>query len=293
MSAVTPSLGAYARAQVARRVDEFLAVLQPLADLASHGQNFDAGQVHDLRVANRRLREAIRVFRPLAPKRRRRTLDRLKDLMDAAGEVRNCDIAKELCQVELPDQRAAALADLQRQTGRLAAPKFEERLRRVAILNPDRTPVRPSAAGLLATLSREYFELGRAVVAKPTGPRLHELRLATKHLRYAIEVFAELAPPLAKRQIKAMKRLQDLLGDLNDCRTTRALLGKRAAPEQKSLLQERFAQLRDEFLAHWKTEFDAEGCESAWLAAMEAGFATARGTAARSGTAARRRKPSS
>lgn len=288
------SLGAFARAQLARRVDEFLAVLRPLAELAEHGQNLDAEQVHDLRVANRRLREAVRVFRPLAPKRRRRTLSQLKDLMDAAGQVRNCDIAIELCQVEMPDRRAAALDELRRQVRRVATPKFEERLRRVSILHPDRTPARPSAAGLLGTLSREYFVLGREVSNQPTGARLHELRLAAKHLRYAFEVFAELSPAMAKAKIKSMKRLQDLLGDLNDCRTTKALLGRRITAEQKTMLSERFTKLREEFLAHWRTSFDAEGAEAAWLAAVERALApTARGTAARSGTAVRRRKPSS
>lgn len=294
MTHVITSLGAYARSQLVRRVDEFVAVLKPAADLVEHSQPLDAEQVHDLRVANRRLREAVRVFRPLAPKRRRRTLDRLKDLMDAAGDVRNCDIAKQLCEVDLPDERAAAVVRLNGEIRRVATPRFEERLRRLAILDADPTPVRPSASSLLATLSREYFTLGRAVVGNPTGARLHELRLATKHLRYAIEVFEDLAPAFAKSKLKAMKHLQDLLGNINDCRTSKHLLGKRATPEHRTLLKTRFTQLRDQFLAHWRSEFDTEGAEAAWLEAVKSSLAaTVRETAARSGSGARRRKPSS
>lgn len=293
MALVRTSLGAYAHAQILRRVDEFLAVLRPARELVEHHHHLDEDLVHDLRVANRRLREAVRVFRPLALKRRRGTVDQLKALMDAAGAVRNCDIASKLCAVDLPDDRAAAMAELERRVRATGKPKFEERLRRLANLDSDPSPVRPSAASLLAALSREYFTLGRKVISQPTGARLHQLRLATKRLRYAIEVFADLAPAATKRPLRAMKKLQDLLGDINDGRATKELLGKRATVEHRELFRERFARLRDEFVAYWKNTFDAEGAEAAWLDALAQGLAKSPETAARSETAAPRRRPSS
>ena len=60
-------------------------------------RNGDAGAVHDLRVAIRRLSRCLRAFAQFDPghgwKKMRR---RLADLMDACGNVRDLDIAFEL-----------------------------------------------------------------------------------------------------------------------------------------------------------------------------------------------------
>jgi CHAD domain-containing protein len=60
-------------------------------------KNADEETIHDLRVAIRRLSRCLQLFSQLFPggssKKVRR---RLSDLMDAAGEVRDCDIAAKL-----------------------------------------------------------------------------------------------------------------------------------------------------------------------------------------------------
>jgi len=73
-------------------------LLRRLAYQVNHAAK-DAGEeaVHDLRVAIRRLNRCLRVFSQFYPgqswKKARR---RLSDLMDAAGDVRDCDIAVKL-----------------------------------------------------------------------------------------------------------------------------------------------------------------------------------------------------
>jgi CHAD domain-containing protein len=53
-------------------------------------------RVHDMRVASRRLRAALEVFRPCFPrKRHRRALKRVKELADALGERRDRDVSIE------------------------------------------------------------------------------------------------------------------------------------------------------------------------------------------------------
>ena len=55
--------------------------------------------VHDLRVSIRRLGQGFRSFVELLPRREiKRMRRRLRDVMDHAGEVRNRDIALELCE---------------------------------------------------------------------------------------------------------------------------------------------------------------------------------------------------
>lgn len=46
---------------------------------------------------------------------------------------------------------------------------------------------------------------------------LHDMRIAAKRLRYALEVFGDLYGPYAKQGGKRAKDLQDLIGEIHDC----------------------------------------------------------------------------
>ncbi len=46
---------------------------------------------------------------------------------------------------------------------------------------------------------------------------LHAMRIAAKHLRYALEVYAPLLGDDVKLPLKFVRKLQDILGDLHDC----------------------------------------------------------------------------
>jgi CHAD domain-containing protein len=46
---------------------------------------------------------------------------------------------------------------------------------------------------------------------------LHQMRIAAKHLRYTLEVFAPLYNGELKSSIKVVKEIQTMLGDLHDC----------------------------------------------------------------------------
>ncbi len=46
--------------------------------------------------------------------------------------------------------------------------------------------------------------------------QLHEMRIAAKHLRYALEMFAGVLGPEARQVAEAANRLQDLLGEIHD-----------------------------------------------------------------------------
>ncbi|MFN8161086.1 MAG: CHAD domain-containing protein [Solirubrobacterales bacterium] len=68
------------------------------AELSGHSRGFlgldDVEPLHDMRVATRRLRASMEIFRPCFPKRRfRRTLSEVKALADALGERRDRDVA--------------------------------------------------------------------------------------------------------------------------------------------------------------------------------------------------------
>jgi CHAD domain-containing protein len=68
----------------------------------------DIEPLHDMRVATRRLRAALEVFRPCFPRKRyRRALKPLKALADALGERRDRDVSIEFLEGFLPDATAA------------------------------------------------------------------------------------------------------------------------------------------------------------------------------------------
>jgi CHAD domain-containing protein len=60
-------------------------------------KNADDEAIHDLRVAIRRLSRCLQLFKQFYPGRSsKKVRRRLSDLMDAAGAVRDCDIAAKL-----------------------------------------------------------------------------------------------------------------------------------------------------------------------------------------------------
>jgi CHAD domain-containing protein len=70
----------------------------------------DPEGIHDMRVASRRLRAAIELFRDVFPRRRLRPLLRqVKDLADSLGEVRDLDVMIERLEKDMkrhpPPQR--------------------------------------------------------------------------------------------------------------------------------------------------------------------------------------------
>jgi CHAD domain-containing protein len=73
------------------------ALLRRLAAQVDRAAASDADSIHDLRVAIRRLSRCLLVFSAFYPGRSWKTLrQRLRVLMDAAGAVRDYDIAVEL-----------------------------------------------------------------------------------------------------------------------------------------------------------------------------------------------------
>lgn len=86
------------------------------------------------------------------------------------------------------------------------------------------------SAGQLAdrSISRAYRRVARGgaliEAGSPAGD-LHELRKKCKELRYALEVFAPLVDPGArKRAVTDLKELQDVLGRFQDCEVQRGAL---------------------------------------------------------------------
>lgn len=85
-------------------------------------------------------------------------------------------------------------------------------------------PDAPLGESLLTVLSVRLDELFSFDAGKPGD--LHDMRIAAKRLRYILEVAEPAFGAPANRGMKTMEKLQDLLGDINDCDELLPLLAR-------------------------------------------------------------------
>jgi len=129
----------------------------------------------------------------------------------------------------------------------------------------------PNARRILPGLVAAYFGQGRQTLARnPQPAEFHALRLATKRLRYILELFRPCYGPAFRARLAALHRLQQLLGEVNDCAAAAAVLreaaGRKSAqlPRLEEFLRRRGFAKTEEFRREWTQAFDAPGQERWW-----------------------------
>ena len=210
----------------------------------------DPEGVHQFRVALRRLRSALVVFKSVLPADDAAWLEgEASELIDLLGPARDWDvfITETLAAVRAarPDDEAlpalAAAAEVERRRAyergeALRAPDYTSFLLsfgrwietagwrsrdKRAVLDQ---PLARMAGRLLDKRHRRLLKRGRDFEGL-SDKHLHRLRITLKKLRYAGEFFASQFPEGNPRPyIKALRRLQDDLGRLNDAAVAERLL---------------------------------------------------------------------
>jgi len=201
----------------------------------------DPEYIHQMRVATRRLRAALRLFAPLLPPDLAAALlPPLRGQMALLGAARDMDVL--LAEIAAPvmaalavEPRLAALVGLiteRRHRHRNAAMQAlrSAHFGQLVLLAGDllhRPPFHPPAAAgeqtLAAFADNRIRRLRRkvrrlALAANVDDPvSLHALRIGVKRLRYALEFFGLLARGKSWRtSVGHLTRLQDALGQIND-----------------------------------------------------------------------------
>jgi len=224
-------------AEGSRRVEAVLREQQRLLRAAA-ARLPDAGSddVHDGRVAARRMRSLLKTFRPMLDVRCARLM---------RADLRS--FARSLALVREADVRRDLLVELSASDPTLAA----EELQRLATILDDRClearsslarhVAEPGWAALAAAVQGEAaiadlrirpdVELGdvlgrvndswtaaaRRLESEPTDTAgLHELRLALKHGRYALEPVADVAPDEVSRLLRRLRAAQEGIGEHRD-----------------------------------------------------------------------------
>jgi adenylate cyclase len=211
----------------------------------------DPEYVHQMRVATRRLRAALRMFSPVLPAGfAEQLVPPMRELMSALGQARDLDVL--MAEIVAPvaaalpneprltdlasavtNRRYAARADI-RQV--LQQPGYGQLLltagsllQRAPFIEPPGTS--DGAASLLQFADRRLRRLLKKILELADAarvdypPSLHQLRIGIKRLRYAIEFFGSMIP--GKNGAAAIRRLaglQDELGQLNDLASAGTLL---------------------------------------------------------------------
>lgn len=214
----------------------------------------DPENIHQLRVALRRLRSALPQFRPAIPHVSSVALaGELKWLAGSLGPARNWDVFLTetlpplLAQfpsdekLERLRQHAERSRELARGEAGLAlrSHRYERLLLDLATWLTNQSWILDADSDNQSWLNRPVTDLARRVFNRyhkllhRHGPALmtmpieerHEVRILVKKLRYAVDFFATLFPAKHSRPyMQALSSLQAELGALNDAATTQSLL---------------------------------------------------------------------
>jgi len=221
-------------------------------------QGGDVEAIHQARVATRRLREAL----PLVARGSsgRKLMKRVRRLTRALGAVRELDVAlitlDEIeAETDVPTSGIARLREIMgAERQRLCADMVRrihhddlEKLQRKTLTvvrrqqsaraharDPRRLAVARARAARRAVALESAIENAGNIYLPD---RLHQVRIAVKKLRYAMEIARDLSGSRAVARIRTLKGAQDLLGHMHDLEVLimriRALQGSDNAPDLK------------------------------------------------------------
>ena len=137
----------------------------------------------------------------------------------------------------------------------------------------------------LPRMMSEYFAEVRDALTKKVSPaHLHRIRLASKKIRYTLELFRSCYDAAAfDARLTALKDVQTYLGEVNDAVATARMLsalmphspGRRAL---SAFLKKRAAKKAEQFRTHWTERFDAPGQERWWTEFLGAHHGAKSGT---------------
>lgn len=230
-------------AEAARRL-----LLAELAAIESNEEGTrnatDPEFLHEYRVAVRRTRVVLSRFRGVFPARRVERFKRdFRWLGDVTGPARDTDVyllelpAYEKCLSQEAAEHLAPLrpyltARLKSAYATLRRAMDTQRYERLltdwrtfletplaprTTLNTAKMPVGAFADAAIWRIHKRVLKQGGAINDATPDQAVHDLRLACKKLRYLMEFFRSLYPAATiRRQIKALKQLQGLLGEFND-----------------------------------------------------------------------------
>jgi CHAD domain-containing protein len=201
-----------------------------------HAVNGSDKGVHQARVASRRLREAVPVLTAgVKGSKAHKALRKVKRVTKALGAVRELDvtlhvlddlasrdtlprIALEQVRAHVVNERDERRAVMLKRMEDVNAPKLERRLESVceALEESDSEAWRAALGGRLVSRSKALTAAMNEAGHIYAPEQLHRVRIATKKLRYGLELASDAGAKAAAAPVRTVKRAQETLGTLHD-----------------------------------------------------------------------------
>ena len=131
----------------------------------------------------------------------------------------------------------------------------------------DSLNVRENLRKRMPKFTAAYFEDGRHALSPGRDwEEMHAFRLRTKRFRYTLEMFRDAYGPALDARIESLKKVQTLLGEINDAIVTSATLADVEGTEEvRAKLGRRADEKTAKVQEYWATEFDGPGEERRWV----------------------------
>lgn len=230
-------------------------------------RNKDVEAVHDMRVAGRRARTALGLFAECFPERRVRQWNkRLRRVTRALGEARDTDVQIEFVGeffkgtkerdlragirrllLRLRQRREALQAEvvaaldqfeMHGDVGDMQAALLQAKAHgHLHQLDPKGEPVHRHAQEAISQRLEEMLAFEAYVPRSECVEQLHSMRIAAKHLRYAMEIFEPLYDDALNDAIGAAKEVQRQLGEIHDCDVWATYLPKFVEEERQRTVE--------------------------------------------------------
>ena len=215
------------------------------------GENIE--DLHDMRVATRRLRAAFDVFSEgFQIKATKPLLKGMRKTGQALGNVRDTDVFIEKAQIYIQNQLGGREEELQALTTAWRLQRDQNRMKMISYLNSenyhifkqrfcsfvstvgagtrqkeegmmDHGQVRNVAPVIIYNRLAAVREF-ESVIENASIQQLHALRIEFKKFRYALEFFREVLGKEINEVIGELKEIQDHLGNLNDAQVATQIL---------------------------------------------------------------------
>jgi len=219
----------------------------------------DSEELHDMRVASRRLRAALSLFSEVLPTTIMQLAEELRWIGSTLGKVRDLDVqleqlvqwresgldvdpaALEPLQSLLDEQWLEARAELLAALDSRRYERFVDRFGRALRSRPRRgpgpwsEPVLDVAHDLLEPRFRKVRKAAKRIGPHARSDDYHRLRIRAKRLRYALEFLTDAYSGETRPLIKRIVALQDILGAHQDAEVAIGRLRGLATDEDRSL----------------------------------------------------------
>jgi CHAD domain-containing protein len=241
----------------------FTVMRRNLASMLAHEAGTRLGEdieeLHDMRVATRRLRAALALFEDVVPNDGRRLAVEMGWLAGELGAVRDLDVQRQRLdewQGDLPEDEGGALDDLARLLERerdiaranmlsgLDSRRYEQLVADFSSMlrlgpaqgsgrrsNAARTPAAAAVPALILDRHRSAAKAARKAAQSRAADDYHRLRIRCKRFRYALEFVSEIYDGKTRAMVRQIVRLQDSLGIMQDAQVAATRLRSLAATE--------------------------------------------------------------